>query len=539
MSLFKNISFSKKPAATIAGPPIPSANYYAVQNQSQSQGSNLEKLALNSIKDGVIITDTNGLIKMMNPAAATMTGNMDESFALGLDVSLVLIIEKKDGSAIEENQNPLVQAVKTGQSLSSKDFILAPKNSTKKYPIDFTVIPTNGPDRIITFRNIEKEVAEGNEQSEFISTASHEMRTPVASIEGYLALALNPQTATIDERARKYLESAQSSSQHLGRLFKDLLDVTKLDDHKIKPRNIPMDLTAYVKDISNGYLDKFKEKQINYIFGSGQSRLESRFLAPAIYAFCDVDFLHEIMSNLIENAIKYSPQGGSISVNVQGDDTRGIISVADTGIGIPTEDLQHVFQKFYRVDNRATREIGGTGLGLYLVKQRVESMNGSVWVESMFGKGSTFYVSLPRLSADEYQKRKIVLDNENQARRAQGLPVIGAAPANMEVPAAQQAVPQAQPTQAPTAQPVAPQAQPTQAITQPAVQQMPVAQAVASQTPVAQPVVPTMQQAQSVAPQAPAAQPAAPVAQPITQQAQPVAPAVQPNQPVNNTTQVN
>ena len=121
--------------------------------------------------------------------------------------------------------------------------------------------------------------------------------------------------------------------------------------------------------------------------------------------------MREIMDNLIDNAIKYTPAGGSIYVNVLGDGDRVLINVTDTGMGISSDDLQHIFQKFYRSDNSDTRTIGGTGLGLYLVKQRVEAMGGRVWAESAFGEGSTFYVSLPRITGEEYEKRMIAFQN--------------------------------------------------------------------------------------------------------------------------------
>ena len=130
--------------------------------------------------------------------------------------------------------------------------------------------------------------------------------------------------------------------------------------------------------------------------------------------------MREIMDNVIENAIKYTPEGGEIYINVVGDDHNAVINVSDNGIGISADDLQHVFQKFYRADNSDTREIGGTGLGLYLVKQRVEAMGGHVWAESVVGEGTTFYVSLPRISAEEYNKRMIAVSNNQMMNNNQG-----------------------------------------------------------------------------------------------------------------------
>ena len=130
--------------------------------------------------------------------------------------------------------------------------------------------------------------------------------------------------------------------------------------------------------------------------------------------------MREIIGNLIENAIKYTPAGGSIYANVHGDGDRVLINVTDTGIGISSNDLPHIFQKFYRADNSDTRTIGGTGLGLYLVKQRTEAMGGRIWAESSFGEGSTFFVSLPRLTGEEYEKRMIAVRNANMINNQGG-----------------------------------------------------------------------------------------------------------------------
>ena len=279
----------------------------------------------------------------------------------------------------------------------------------------FKVITAHSPknERIVTFYDITSELEAESEQAEFISTASHEMRTPVASIEGYLGLALNPKTATIDERAKKYLEEAHKSSQHLGKLFRDLLDVTKLDDKRIKAHLTPIEVTSTVRSIAEGQIPKMSEKNIHFTFGSSSSANMNggRVINQEVFAAVDVDFLREIINNLIENAIKYTNNGGGIWVNVRGDGDRVLINVTDTGIGISPEDSKHVFQKFYRADNSETRTIGGTGLGLYIVKERVEAMSGSTWVESTFGEGSTFYVAFPRLTYEEYLRRKQIEAN--------------------------------------------------------------------------------------------------------------------------------
>ncbi|MBR3156911.1 hypothetical protein IKF20_00555 [Candidatus Saccharibacteria bacterium] len=372
----------------------------------------LAEIVLRYIHDGVITTDKAGTIQFINPAAITMTECGSADKAVGLDCSLVLRLESKEGRDLPEAENPLIQAMRTGQAVEAVQVALIAMQSEKRIPIALSVltVESTAQNRIITFRNITKELEEEGEQTEFISTASHEMRTPVATIDGYLSLCLNPQTATIDDRTRGYLTAAQAASKHLGKLFQDLLDVTKLDDGKVRPHFEPVEMVSLVKTISDDYVEQATERKISLKFGSDDSGAEQiHQIGQVVYGFVDVNFMREILDNLVENAIKYTPEGGSIYINVRGDGDRALINVTDTGIGISSEDIGHIFQKFYRADNSDTREIGGTGLGLYLVKQRVEAMGGKVWAESAFGEGSTFFVSLPRISSDEYEKRMIVV----------------------------------------------------------------------------------------------------------------------------------
>ena len=374
----------------------------------------LANLVLNTIDSGVIIVLPTGVIEYINPAAVSLLGGQVAQNFLGAKLEDILKLENGQGVAIPAQNNLVFYAVNNGQNYTTREYFLVNLQGQKK-PVAFKIITAHSPknERIVTFYDITSELEAESEQTEFISTASHEMRTPVASIEGYLGLALNPKTATIDERAKKYLEEAHKSSQHLGKLFRDLLDVTKLDDKRIKAHLTPIEVTSTVRSIAEGQIPKMSEKDIHFTFGSSSSANMNggRVINQEVFAAVDVDFLREIINNLIENAIKYTNNGGGIWVNVRGDGDRVLINVTDTGIGISPEDSKHVFQKFYRADNSETRTIGGTGLGLYIVKERVEAMSGSTWVESTFGEGSTFYVAFPRLTYEEYLRRKQIEAN--------------------------------------------------------------------------------------------------------------------------------
>ena len=374
----------------------------------------LANLVLNTTDSGVIIVLPTGVIEYINPAAVSLLGGQMAQNFLGAKLEDILKLENGQGVAIPAQNNLVFYAVNNGQNYTTREYFLVNLQGQKK-PVAFKIITAHSPknERIVTFYDITSELEAESEQTEFISTASHEMRTPVASIEGYLGLALNPKTATIDERAKKYLEEAHKSSQHLGKLFRDLLDVTKLDDKRIKAHLTPIEVTSTVRSIAEGQIPKMSEKDIHFTFGSSSSANMNggRVINQEVFAAVDVDFLREIINNLIENAIKYTNNGGGIWVNVRGDGDRVLINVTDTGIGISPEDSKHVFQKFYRADNSETRTIGGTGLGLYIVKERVEAMSGSTWVESTFGEGSTFYVAFPRLTYEEYLRRKQIEAN--------------------------------------------------------------------------------------------------------------------------------
>lgn len=369
----------------------------AVENKSD--------VVINAIDDGVLAISKDGNIELINPSAQQIIG-WDQGDALGLNWKSVLKLVTSDGKDVEELENPIAQSLSKNQPThNDKLFLLTSSEKRILVSIVSSPVGTEGEGVIVVFRDITKEKAEEREQAEFISTASHEMRTPVASIEGYLGLALNPATAHIDEKARDFITKAHESAQHLGRLFQDLLDISKVEDGRMKNNPKIINVNEFLKNIFDGLATKADEKQLNYIFMPDIiDEGKEKSLQPIFYANIDPDHFREVVSNLIENAIKYTPSG-EVVVNVTGDDKQISVSVKDSGIGIPAEDIPHLFQKFYRVDNSDTREIGGTGLGLYLSRRLAEAMSGNLRVESKYKEGSTFYLEIPRMSSSEAKQR--------------------------------------------------------------------------------------------------------------------------------------
>lgn len=364
-------------------------------------------IVINTIEDGVMAINGQGIIELINPSAQALIG-WNKGDALGLDWRSVLKLVNIEGKEVGQMENPISLTLSSNTPTHSDTFFLL-TSSDKRRLVSVVCSPVGnvGSGVIVVFRDITKERAEEREQAEFISTASHEMRTPVASIEGYLGLALNPATATIDEKARDFITKAHESARHLGRLFQDLLDISRADDGRLKNEPHVIDVSESAGTVFEGLAHLAAAKNLRYVFKPNPSLdtdSAERRLQPVFYADIDPSHFREVMSNLIENAIKYTLEG-DITVDVKGSDKTVTVSVTDSGVGIPAEDIPHLFQKFYRVDNSDTREIGGTGLGLYLCRRLAETMGGHLSVESEYKKGSTFFLTIPRISHEEAMRK--------------------------------------------------------------------------------------------------------------------------------------
>ena len=226
-------------------------------------------------------------------------------------------------------------------------------------------------------------------RSDFVSTVSHELRTPLAAIYG-AALTLQREDILLEETQRgNLLGVIATESERLARTVNDILWASRLDADRIHldvGTHDPRDLTRAVIEAAKVHLPAKVELSF-----SCEPEL------PAIVG--DLDKIRQVLTNLVENAVKYSPDGGPVDVEISRRDRSVRFSVADRGLGIPQSDQQRIFDKFYRVDPQLTRGVGGTGLGLYISRELVRRMNGSIWVESKEGEGSRFSFELPVAAA--------------------------------------------------------------------------------------------------------------------------------------------
>jgi PAS domain S-box-containing protein len=360
-------------------------------------------IILNAIDDGVVLIDTQGVIRMFNPGATKITGWGAEE-AEGLDWRLVFKFVDAKGQPVTDNEVIFATGLRSPQQLRDNAAYLVSK-SGKTVAVSLSVSPLTDTAKQQTgiaaiFRDVSVERQDESRRADFISTASHEMRTPVAAIEGYLSLALNEKVANIDAKARDYLEKAHASTQHLGQLFQDLLTSAKAEDGRLTNHPHVVEVGAFADQLVSDL--KFSAEKKGLFLESNLSNLgpEQKVVRPLYYAYVDPDRMREVITNLFDNAVKYTDTG-KITIGLTGNEQVVQFSVRDTGHGIPAEDLPHLFQKFYRVDNSATRTIGGTGLGLFICRKIVELYQGRIWVESEFGKGSTFFINLPRLTTQK------------------------------------------------------------------------------------------------------------------------------------------
>lgn len=452
-----------------------------------------------AIGDGVIAVKQTGEITLLNTSAQKMTGWPAED-GVGVHYRSVLKLETEKGDEVTEKDDPILRVLNTRQMVRENNLIVLTK-SGKKITSSFTITPLEGEKggALAVFRDVTKERKKEREQTEFISTASHEMRTPVASIEGYLGLALNPATAQIDDRARDFIQKAHESTQHLGHLFQDLLNVTKAEDGRIENNPEVIDMTNFARDILESLTPQANEKGLDLLFRPDGTKTTTgtTVVAPVLYARADKNHLREVVANLIENAIKYTPDG-KVEVDLDSSKNYVRVIIKDSGLGIPEEDLPHLFQKFYRVDNSDTREIGGTGLGLYLCRRLVESMNGRIWVESELKQGSQFYVEIPRL---EHAEATRLLEETKRAAAQKG---------ETPTPVPSRFPTSAKPTQTPAPAPT-PKPTPAPAATQPLAQTPSIAAAVKPAEAAAQPAqLPPVQTPQPTPVQTPLPMPTVP-----------------------------
>lgn len=220
-------------------------------------------------------------------------------------------------------------------------------------------------------------------KSEFVSLVSHEFRAPLTNMRGALEL-MGDSCVTTSSSCHRMLRIVNAEVDRLGRLVEDVLNVSRIEAGELKLTCVAVDAIQIVNQVLDEFTARHVNRKLHCLPGSVHAIL-----------WADLDRLHQVIANLIDNAVKYSPENSEVTISIERNEAEGILSVSDHGPGIPIEEQPHLFQKFYRLDSQDDKETYGYGLGLYLSRRLIEGMHGRIWVESQPGYGATFRFALP------------------------------------------------------------------------------------------------------------------------------------------------
>ncbi|MCK9574121.1 MAG: ATP-binding protein [Candidatus Omnitrophica bacterium] len=221
-------------------------------------------------------------------------------------------------------------------------------------------------------------------KSDFISNVSHELRTPLTSVKGFSSLLVAEKFGKLPEEAKKRLETIDENVDKLVNMVNTLLDIARIESGKTEVKIAPADIAKLIRDTGEFLSPQMQAKSIKLVLDTPETLL----------VYMDKNLIDQVFINLIGNAVKFTPEGGQIKLSVKTGGNQAVVTIADTGYGIEKENLEKIFQEFFRVDNSINVKAKGTGLGLSLVKRIIEIHKEKIWVESEMGKGSTFCFTL-------------------------------------------------------------------------------------------------------------------------------------------------
>ncbi len=351
-------------------------------------GKTRDEAILASIGDGIIATDPDRRIIVMNKAAERLLGwKVNE--AIGKLYDDVVLLEDEKGTYVPFKEKPLHKAFDSRVTTTIATLYLLSKNKIK-FPVAITVSPVILKNKIIgaveVFRDIAHEKEIENAKTEFASLASHQLRTPFATINWYIELLLGKDVGELNAKQTKYLKEMYHASCRMVTLVNAILSVSRVEMGKSEIMEKPTNVVRLIETITEEEKPEIKEKNLE---------VEKKIDKNIPQVMTDPEKLTIVIENLINNSIKYSPVKGKICVNLNLKGNTLMFSVADSGIGIPETAKPQIFTRFFRADNAKAQDPEGAGLGLYIVKAIVDLMGGKIWFESKENHGTTFFVSLP------------------------------------------------------------------------------------------------------------------------------------------------
>jgi two-component system phosphate regulon sensor histidine kinase PhoR len=334
---------------------------------------------LNGMVEGVLVTDASGNIVLANDRVREFYGvwgpvvgrSVIESIR---DAELVALMAEA-----ENLDEPVSRQISVDRAGTLTLRVYAARFPPGRGPRMGTVAVLHDVSELMRLEQVRRD---------FVANASHELRTPLAAVRGFAETLLNSDDLSDADR-RSYMEIIDRHARRLGNLVGDLLELSKIEGSETSLEPVAVDVERLVEALLRDWGERFAQQEVDVSVGS----------AGSARAWADPQAVEQILTNLLDNALKYTERGGEIRVQIEGDGGSVRVDVADSGIGIPAGDLSRVFERFYRVDEARSRSLGGTGLGLSIVRHLVEAMGGEISVESELGKGSTFTFTLPPAEA--------------------------------------------------------------------------------------------------------------------------------------------
>jgi len=345
----------------------------------------LLSVTVSSIGEGILAVDSQKRITLFNKVAEQLTGWKFED-AFDSDVHKIFQLVEEDTN--KPVDNPVDKVFESGrvEAKNSRNALIAADGS--RTPVSATAAPITGKDGrmlgvVMVFRNMLREREIDRMKTEFISLVSHELRSPLTSIKAYTETILSDWNMP-EDRKIKFLQVVNEESDRLSKLVENILEISSLDSGPVETLKAPVNVAQVIGSVLIELQPIADEKGI-------QIRTDINEQSEQFYG--DQSQIQSLIVNLVNNAIKYTPANGQVSVSIEYQDHQLVLSVADTGIGIPKKELTRIFSRFYRVHNPSLK-VKGTGLGLAIVKRIVMKYDGRIDVESEVGRGTTFKVFL-------------------------------------------------------------------------------------------------------------------------------------------------
>ena len=338
---------------------------YEISQEHRRSETILEKMV-----EGVILIDSQRSIVYANPAAITILSLSEDYHQLPL---------------IETIRDPaLGRLLEQAKETTEAAFDEIRLTGEIERETEVTVVPVAN-EYLVVIHDVSQLRKLEQIRADFVANVSHELRTPLTSIQGYAETLLNG-TLSNTEMSQRFVAKILQQSSQLSQLISDLLDLSRIESGAIELKLAPCKMTEFQEPIISLFGPAFDEFNMTF-----EWQIPDDLPTPLV----DKLLIEQVFVNLIDNALKYTPQGGSITVSGETNESEVIIYVSDTGIGITSDALPRIFERFYRVDKGRSREMGGTGLGLSITKHILLQHGGRIWAESVFGKGSVFKFALP------------------------------------------------------------------------------------------------------------------------------------------------